>query len=489
MEESTSSGSGSGLPRQEVGISTPAPVADRPASKIPGFLRGPIVASSKTAARVRPAAWMAYDVVVAGAALTLGYTMSPSAKALAPPATGLIVFALATVIGGNICGLYERLTLLSRIRMFLSLCLTVAFAAAALSFLSYVTAYQQIGRWVLLITFFTFLLAAGIPRLAAGFASHLYKIRVLLVGDKETASSVAERLSGGEGHHLLVGFCGDNGGEDSVVLGQVGEIPSVCKDLRVDEVVTTRGYMERPGLLDTCFQAVRETGCRVLDEASFSEEVFEQVPVDDISERWFYTAKFGGASPFNIAVKRSMNVAVATAGLLLTAPLFLVIWALVRLTSRGPAIYAQIRCGRYGRPFRIYKFRTMAVDAEPNGAQWAQKHDSRITPVGRFLRKTRLDEIPQFWNIFKGDMSFVGPRPERPELIGSIEGSVPYFAFRNLVRPGLTGLAQIRFQYGSSVEDARQKLQYDLYYIKNWSLLLDLQIILRTISAIMKGSR
>jgi len=129
------------------------------------------------------------------------------------------------------------------------------------------------------------------------------------------------------------------------------------------------------------------------------------------------------------------------------------------------------------------------MDAESNGAQWAKRGDNRITPVGYFLRMLRLDEIPQFWNILKGDMSFVGPRPERPELVSEIEKEVPFFSFRHWAKPGLTGLAQIRYRYGASIDDAKEKLQHDLYYIKNWSLLLDFQIILRTLSAIMKGSR
>lgn len=457
-------------------------------SGLPNYIRKPVVLSSKTAARMRPTEWMLFDAVVATGALTVGYTMTPRAHGLLPPAFAIVVLSLAVAAGGNIAGLYERQSVLSRIKLFQSLCLTTAIGIASLALFANIVVFQQIGRWVLLITSITFICAAGIPRLAGGYAAHLYKLRVLLVGDKSTASPVAGRLAGGKGHHVLVGYCGDDGARNGEALGTVGDIPRICSGLKIDEIVITRSYMDRPHLLETCFDAV-QAGCRVLDEASFYEEVFEEVPVQEINEGWFYAAKLGGASPFSTALKRTLDIAVASVVLVLASPLFLLLWMLVRLTSRGPAIYSQRRCGQYGRPFQIYKFRSMFVDAETGGAQWAEERDPRVTPLGRFLRRTRLDEIPQFWNVLRGDMSFVGPRPERPELASEIQHSVAYFAFRNLVRPGITGLAQIRYGYGSSVDDARRKLQHDLYYIKNWSLLLDLQIILRTLSAVMKGSR
>ena len=189
------------------------------------------------------------------------------------------------------------------------------------------------------------------------------------------------------------------------------------------------------------------------------------------------------------AVKRSVDVLVVIVALVLLAPLMALIALAIRLESRGPSIFRQVRVGRDGKDFVLYKFRTMVLNAERNGAEWATEKDPRVTPFGSFLRKTRLDELPQLWNVLKGDMSFVGPRPERPELVKVIEKEVPYFTFRNWARPGITGLAQIRYRYGASVEDARKKLQYDLYYIKNWSILLDLQIILRTIAVLMKGAR
>ncbi len=162
----------------------------------------------------------------------------------------------------------------------------------------------------------------------------------------------------------------------------------------------------------------------------------------------------------------------------------------IKATSRGgPVFYSQERVGRFNRLFRIYKLRTMVTNAETNGAQWASVDDNRITPIGNLLRRTRLDEVPQFWNVLKGEMSLIGPRPERPEFVDLLESKIPFYVQRHLVKPGLTGWAQINYPYGASIEDAHNKLTYDLYYIKNASVVLDLQIFLRTIGALMKGSR
>ena len=161
----------------------------------------------------------------------------------------------------------------------------------------------------------------------------------------------------------------------------------------------------------------------------------------------------------------------------------------VKLESRGPIFYSQIRTGLHNQPFKIWKLRTMRADAEKDGPQWARGKDHRVTRIGRFLRRSRLDEVPQFWNILKGEMSLVGPRPERPEFVEKLSREIPFYNPRHLVKPGLTGWAQINYPYGASSEDSMNKLKFDLYYIKHASPGLDLQIMLRTIGAMMKGSR
>jgi exopolysaccharide biosynthesis polyprenyl glycosylphosphotransferase len=183
----------------------------------------------------------------------------------------------------------------------------------------------------------------------------------------------------------------------------------------------------------------------------------------------------------------ALHRTVAFVGALLSLPIALVTAILIKLDSPGPVLYKQERVGQNGRPFTLMKFRSMRTDAEKNGPVWACDKDDRATRVGRIIRMIRVDEIPQFWNILRGDMNFVGPRPERPHFVAQLAEEIPYYEQRHLIAPGLTGWAQIKYPYGSSIEDARQKLQYDLYYIKNQSLVLDAIILFETVKTILFG--
>ena len=192
--------------------------------------------------------------------------------------------------------------------------------------------------------------------------------------------------------------------------------------------------------------------------------------------------------PLTMALKRVTDIVFAGLGLVLALPLGLLAALAIKLTSRGPVFFTQERTGQDGAPFRLIKFRTMQVDAEKHsGPVWAEKNDKRITPIGRFLRLSRIDEIPQLVNILSGHMSFVGPRPERPHFVEQLTREIPFYPLRHTVKPGLTGWAQVQHTYGASVDDAREKLRYDLYYIKNMALLLDLTIIWKTVAVILHG--
>lgn len=188
-------------------------------------------------------------------------------------------------------------------------------------------------------------------------------------------------------------------------------------------------------------------------------------------------------------IKRLLELAITLLVLVTTLPIFPIVALLIKLTSKGPAFYRQQREGVQGKKFNIIKFRTMINNAEVNGAQWAMDNDNRITRLGSFLRKTRIDELPQLFNILKGEMSLIGPRPERPEFTSELKKNIPFYTHRALLPPGLTGWAQIMYKYGSSEEDAQKKLQYDLYYISNFSIAFDLEILLKTVPLLMKGSR
>jgi lipopolysaccharide/colanic/teichoic acid biosynthesis glycosyltransferase len=208
-----------------------------------------------------------------------------------------------------------------------------------------------------------------------------------------------------------------------------------------------------------------------------------------VTPEWMLGRGWDASDHLTEAVKRLGDVALAFALLVLTAPLQLFLALLVKLSGPGPAFYRQTRVGQYGRTFSMLKLRTMRADAETGEAKWAQGDDPRQTGLGRILRRTRLDELPQLLNILVGEMSFVGPRPERPEFVATLEKAIPYYAWRHAVRPGLTGWAQINYPYGSSVEDSLRKLEYDLYYIRNFSLATDLFIVLRTLATAMRGAR
>jgi exopolysaccharide biosynthesis polyprenyl glycosylphosphotransferase len=226
----------------------------------------------------------------------------------------------------------------------------------------------------------------------------------------------------------------------------------------------------------------------VTNEAIFYEKAAGQILVDEITPDWFLFADLKVHCDEQATLKRFVDLITAMIGLCVTAPLWLLIAAAIKLGDSGPVFHTQVRVGQNGRPFTLYKFRTMRPDAENGCSVWACPHDPRVTLVGRFLRRTRLDELPQLVNVLKGDMSIVGPRPERPDLVERLAESVPYYRERHLVKPGLTGWAQISFRYGSSVQDAKRKLQFDLYYLKHMSLELDLIILFRTLGTFLRGA-
>ncbi len=233
----------------------------------------------------------------------------------------------------------------------------------------------------------------------------------------------------------------------------------------------------------------RFAGERVVDLVTFIEGNFGKIPLEFVDSSWLLEARgfrLLDSQPYRW-LKRGVDLLCASLLLVAIFPLMLLVAVLVKVDSRGPILYKQLRAGRWGKVFSIWKFRSMTVDAEKEGAQWAQKQDQRITRVGGWLRKTRLDETPQLLNILLGQMSFIGPRPERPEFVKSLTEVIPYFQLRTAIEPGLTGWAQVLYPYGASVEDARQKLQFDLYYMKNYSLTLDLVILLKTVQVVLRA--
>ena len=242
--------------------------------------------------------------------------------------------------------------------------------------------------------------------------------------------------------------------------------------------------MPRP-LLEALVHA-RIARVPVLGPAQLVEELLERSPVALGDPAWMVASRrLDGGSPFFLGSKRLLDLAVAIPMFALLLPVMLLTAVAVKLSSRGPVLFTQRREGLYKRPFTILKFRTMRTDAEAAGAQWATKNDPRVTPIGAFLRKSRLDEFPQLLNVILGDMSLVGPRPERPEFNGMLAARIPWYDLRHLSKPGLTGWAQVRYPYGASVEDAIAKLEFEIYYLKRASLRFDLRILLRTVAVVV----
>jgi len=237
---------------------------------------------------------------------------------------------------------------------------------------------------------------------------------------------------------------------------------------------------------------IKTTGVHVNDFSSFIERETGRVDLETVNPSWLiFNDGFSSGQVVSRALKRLFDIVVSGLVLLLTAPVILLFALLVRLDSKGPAFYRQTRVGLYGQPFDVIKLRSMRTDAEVNGVQWASENDPRVTRIGNFIRKTRIDELPQLWTVLKGEMSFVGPRPERPEFVADLEQHLPYYAERHMVKPGITGWAQINYPYGASIEDSRHKLEYDLYYAKNCSPFLDLLILLQTLRVVLwnEGAR
>ena len=228
---------------------------------------------------------------------------------------------------------------------------------------------------------------------------------------------------------------------------------------------------------------IRLSGTPIVGLADFYEQYLLKIPVQQLKDSWFIFSGGFSLIHHDIAhkIKRLADIFLSAIGLLLLFPVMLVVALVVAFSSKGPVLYTQERYGQLRKVIKLRKFRTMVDNAEANGAQWSQPDDPRITNVGKFLRASRLDELPQLWNVLVGDMSFIGPRPERPDFVQDLEEQIPYYDLRHLVKPGITGWAQVMYPYGRSVEDALKKLEYDLYYIKNYSLALDVYILLRTV--------
>ncbi len=322
-------------------------------------------------------------------------------------------------------------------------------------------------------------------------AQSLFRNRVLFIGHANDASHINELLKNSAVGFELIAVAETAPGArilDATVSwhANVGMIDQIIKEQNVHTLVLGHRPDEIPGLRDALYKTLF-LPVTLLDRATLEEMTTGRVPVEHVSQTWFLENLRENEKTFYDSFKRLYDLLLAIPVSLTTVFIFPFVALAIKLTSPGPIFYSQIRVGKIGKTFRIWKFRTMHQDAEKSGQPlWAQVNDPRVTKIGSFLRTTRIDELPQIWNVIRGDMSFIGPRPERPEFVEELTKQMPYYSLRYLTRPGLTGWAQVKFPYAGTIKDNLKKLQYDLYYIRHRSLLLDLAITLKTIGVMLR---
>jgi sugar transferase (PEP-CTERM system associated) len=392
--------------------------------------------------------------------------------------------------------LYDFLVMHDRRELVLRLVQALGLAWIALAFSFYMYPSLMLGRGVSLIALPLALALMVLWRISIHwFLGHPdFGERILIVGSGNLAVEVArEVLDRPDAGFRIVGFVGTDAdllGKSLInprVIGLTEQLDEIVKRENIDRIVVAMG--ERRGQLPTnkLLQLSLAGEVTIEEGLSFYERITGRVSLNMLRPSWLiFTGRRRRAKITELS-RNLVHWVVALIGAILSLPLVLLTAVLIKLESRGPVFYKQERVGKNGHTFVLMKFRSMRVDAEQDGPVWASKGDARTTRIGRVIRKVRIDEIPQFWNILKGEMSFVGPRPERPHFVAQLAEEIPFYEQRHLIAPGLTGWAQIKYPYGASIEDARQKLQYDLFYIKNQGLLLDAVIMFETIKIILFG--
>jgi sugar transferase (PEP-CTERM system associated) len=411
--------------------------------------------------------------------------------------TSAIAFATAVIFSMSAMGMYQ-LNLnegSSRIPFFMQLMPSFVMGFFILTLLFYMAPDLSFGRSILLLVFGIAAVGIFVARVIflKTSESRLLQSRLMFVGGGPLAkecSALAEK-SGSYRRYKIAGFVATEAEELCVPAKNLlkmkdgDSLLSLAKKHNVQEIVVSvenrRAGFPIKELLDCKLQ-----GVKVTDAATFFERETWQIRVDSLQPSWLVFNGGFDQSFLRTFMKRAFDLVCSSILLVLTFPIMMVAALAVWLEDRAPIFYSQERVGKDGKTFRVHKFRSMRADAEKGGKpQWAAQNDPRITRVGNFMRKTRIDELPQILNVFKGEMSFVGPRPERPYFVEQLMEVVPYYNVRHSIKPGITGWAQVRYGYGSSAEDALQKLQYDLYYVKNNSLFLDVLILIDTLKVVM----
>jgi sugar transferase (PEP-CTERM system associated) len=423
----------------------------------------------------------------------LGMTVGGMSERLNP----LVAFTGVMLTGMIAVGVYGADALRSVRFASARLLVAISLGIIALAALNSVLGGHLFWRSTLFYAMLASIAALVMNRLIVGgiLGAAAFRRRVLVLGAGPRSLRLRTLGERPEAGFVIVGFVGMNESnpvvEEAIQRTAIHNLKRHVENLGVSEVVLAleerRNALPLKDLL-----RIKTAGVHVNEFSSFMERETGRVDLDTVNPSWFiFSDGFSSGRAFSSAAKRLFDIAASLLLLALTAPVIVVFAILVKLDSKGPAFFRQTRVGLFGQSFDVIKLRSMRIDAEINGAQYATKNDPRITRIGNFIRKVRIDELPQAWSVLLGEMSFVGPRPERPEFVEGLEDKLTYYAERHMVKPGITGWAQVNYPYGASMDDSRHKLEYDLYYVKNYTPFLDILIILQTLRVVLwhEGAR
>ena len=377
------------------------------------------------------------------------------------------------------------------------LLVAISLAILALALVEFILGNQTFWRSTLAYTmaFTVGLMVTDRLILNSFLGSSAFRRRVMVLGAGDRAQRVRELAEKPECGFAVVAYLAMSDGnrvvEEAIPREAIHDLGRFVENLGVSEVVLA--LQERRNALPLKdLLRIKTKGVHVNDFSSFMERETGRVDLDTVNPSWLiFSDGFSSGRMISSALKRAFDIVASLILLVVTLPVIALFALAVKLDSRGPAFFRQKRVGLYGQTFNLIKLRSMRTDAEKDGAKWAEENDPRVTRVGRFIRKVRIDELPQTWSVLKGEMSFVGPRPEVPQFVNDLDQQLPYYAERHMVKPGITGWAQINYPYGASIEDSRKKLEFDLYYAKNYTPFLDLVVLLQTVRVILwpEGAR
>lgn len=427
--------------------------------------------------------------------LRFGFKYAPY-ELFSKPLLRVVLYAVLLVTSSYIFDLYSVSKQRNNRDVMQKILQSVCVSFLGLSAIIFLNPDWMIGRGLLAISLSSFVLFQFGWHILFRMVFHLQYLaqHIIVVGTGQAAQKVGKLIKSAENvNHFLAGFvsCDESRASDvcvpdKMILGDMKQLLEIITRVSATELIITNSQQLENNFHKNLLLNSKLLGVEISDVPTYFERVTGKLMLENMDlNTLIYSAGFKRSSLVT-AIKRFFDIMISAIGMVIALPIFPIIALLVKLNLPGPLFYRQVRVGYMGNNFTLYKFRTMSNDAESDsGAVWSQENDPRIRPIGKFLRKSRLDELPQLYNVLIGDMSFIGPRPERPEFVDKLQVGIPFYAKRHFLKPGITGWAQIKHPYGASVEDSFEKLRYDLYYFKHMNLIMDAKIFLKTIKVII----